>query len=104
MHPSPYLIVGLACLAANAWAESESPARAASGPDKMEIGRRTEALLELQRSELAAAPLLPMQGEVAARAYERYLDSFKSAQPGETANESIGKAVSQNRGSATGSR
>lgn len=103
MHPSSYLIAGLACLAANAWAEIDGPATVASHTDKIEIGRRTEAILDLQRSDRGAAPLLPMQGEVAARAYQRYLEGFKAAQSGDAASEAIGKSSSQSRGT-TGSR
>ncbi|VVD67524.1 DUF3613 domain-containing protein [Pandoraea anhela] len=40
------------------------------------LGDETEALLAVQRNNLAAGPGLPMLGATASRAYRRYLDSF----------------------------
>ncbi|MFA5625877.1 MAG: DUF3613 domain-containing protein [Thiohalomonadaceae bacterium] len=44
---------------------------------KIEIGATTNSILELQRSGLAAGHEQPMQGEVAARSYQRYLDTYR---------------------------
>jgi len=44
-------------------------------------GARAGAVLELQRSGLAAGKVQPLSGEVAGRSYQRYLDSFKEPMP-----------------------
>lgn len=46
-------------------------------PTKIKIGAATDAILTLQRSGLAAGTAQPVQGEVAARSYQRYLDAYK---------------------------
>ena len=46
-----------------------------------EIGHSTQAWLELQRSNAQAAPALPMLGEEAGYAYQRYMKSFDAAIP-----------------------
>lgn len=56
--------------------EAENVVAPAPAP-KIEIGATTDALLSLQRSGMAAGQLQPVQGEVASRNYQRYLDSFK---------------------------
>lgn len=57
-------------------AETAAPAPAAA-PEKIEIGAATDAILTLQRSGLAAGAAQPVQGEVAARSHQRYLDAYK---------------------------
>lgn len=61
----------------------------------VQIGAATEAILDLQRSQLTAVALRPMQGEHASRAYQRYLDSFRQPMPatGDGISASSGKAV-----------
>jgi hypothetical protein len=46
-----------------------------------EIGHSTRGWLDLQRSGAAAAPALPMLGEEAGLAYQRYMDSFRTKIP-----------------------
>ncbi|MEM5385615.1 DUF3613 domain-containing protein [Paraburkholderia phymatum] len=46
-----------------------------------EIGHSTRNWLDLQRSGAAAAPALPMLGEEAGFAYQRYMDSFRTKIP-----------------------
>ncbi len=69
------IVLGL--LLSPAFAADEVAAAPAAEPAKIAIGATTEALLDLQRSGLAAGQLQPVQGEVASRNYQRYLDSFK---------------------------
>lgn len=45
------------------------------------IGDATSAWLELQRTNSAAAPALPMPGAQATLAYERYMNSFRTKIP-----------------------
>lgn len=40
------------------------------------VGTATEAILKMQREGSAAGQAQPVSGEVASRAYKRYLDSF----------------------------
>lgn len=46
-----------------------------------EIGATTSALFELQRSGSAAGKLQPVNGDVASRSYQRYLDGFTQPLP-----------------------
>ncbi|KVC58763.1 DUF3613 domain-containing protein [Burkholderia stagnalis] len=46
-----------------------------------DIGRSTETWLALQRDNRAAGADLPMLGDAASLAYQRYLDSFKNKIP-----------------------
>jgi len=46
-----------------------------------DIGDATNTWLNLQRSNTAAAPALPMPGAQATLAYERYMDSFRTRIP-----------------------
>lgn len=76
-YPRTLSAITLGLLLSPAFAADEvAPAPAAEQP-KIAIGATTEALLDLQRSGLAAGQLQPVQGEVASRNYQRYLDSFK---------------------------
>lgn len=52
----------------------------AAAPDR-EVGDATRRLLQLQASGQAAAPALPLLGQPAGAAYQRYLDSFSHAIP-----------------------
>lgn len=45
------------------------------------IGAAAEAVLTLQREGTAAGAMQPLSGEVAARSYRRYLDSFTKPMP-----------------------
>lgn len=75
--PKSLLAIACGLLLSPAFAADEAaPAPAAVAP-KIEIGATTDALLGLQRSGLAAGQLQAVQGEVASRNYQRYLDSFK---------------------------
>lgn len=67
--------IALVCaLSANgAHAQSEAPAS--------EIGHSTNALLDLQRSNRAAASPQPIDGAAGTYAYQRYLESFKTPIP-----------------------
>ncbi|QGZ62917.1 DUF3613 domain-containing protein [Paraburkholderia acidisoli] len=64
-----------------------------------EVGHSTHAWLALQASNREAAPALPTLGAEAGYAYDRYLDSFKTAIPA-----SFGSSVqSSSSGGASGS-
>ena len=65
----------------------------------VQIGMATEAVLDLQRSQLSAAPMRPLQGEQASRAYQRYLDSFRQPMPATAAD---GVASSSGKTAASG--
>lgn len=78
----------------NAQASAGAGANAAVAPKLShsragEIGRATRAWLELQRTNAAAAPALPMPGAQATLAYQRYMNSFTSKIP-----ESFGSTLS----------
>jgi hypothetical protein len=70
------LAFGTAAAACAQTPAGESEARAS------EVGHATRAWLDLQRSNTAAAPAMPMLGAEAGLAYQRYLDSFKNKIPG----------------------
>jgi len=57
-------------------AYGEEPAPRAS-----DVGGSTDAWLALQRDNRAAGPALPMLGDAASLAYQRYLDSFRNKIP-----------------------
>ena len=57
------------------------------------VGEATTALLDLQVSGRAAAPVLPMLGAAATLSWQRYLDSFRQPIP-----VSFGHAVAKNAG------
>ena len=81
--------VGASAQAAqNARAGSDAPA-IASRSHASDIGEATNAWLNLQRSNAAAAPALPTPGAQATLAYERYMDSFRTRIPA-----SFGSALS----------
>ncbi|MET3216902.1 UNVERIFIED_ORG: hypothetical protein ABIC48_004680 [Burkholderia territorii] len=56
-----------------AYAQGDTPAS--------EIGHATSALLDLQRSNRAAATPQPIDGAAGTFAYQRYIDSFKTLIP-----------------------
>ena len=76
-YPITLSAVALGLLLSSAFAADEAAPAAAAAPAPIAIGATTEALLDLQRSGLAAGQLQAVQGEVASRNYQRYLDSFK---------------------------
>ncbi|MEK2601522.1 DUF3613 domain-containing protein [Burkholderia arboris] len=67
--------VAFACAlgAGIAHAQSDTPAS--------EIGHATNALLDLQRSNRAAATPQPIDGAAGTYAYQRYIDTFKTPIP-----------------------
>jgi hypothetical protein len=64
----------------NASGDSDVQARP-SRNHSSDIGDATNTWLNLQRSNTAAAPALPMPGAQATLAYERYMDSFRTRIP-----------------------
>ncbi|KUZ63698.1 hypothetical protein WI36_30050 [Burkholderia ubonensis] len=62
-----------------------------------EIGRSTKTWLALQRDNRAAGPDLPMLGDAASLAYQRYLDSFKNKIP-----DSMGSPLGSGGGASSG--
>ncbi|ABB08262.1 DUF3613 domain-containing protein [Burkholderia lata] len=56
-------------------------AHAQGNPPASEIGHATNALLDLQRSNRAAAAPQPIDGAAGTYAYQRYIDSFKAPIP-----------------------
>lgn len=62
------------------FAETEAASQE-RGIQPLPAGARAAAVLELQRSGLAAGKMQPISGEVAGRSYQRYLDSFKEPMP-----------------------
>ncbi|RQS26053.1 DUF3613 domain-containing protein [Burkholderia sp. Bp8992] len=56
-------------------------AHAQSDMPASEIGHATSTLLDLQRSNRAAATPQPIDGAAGTYAYQRYIDSFKSPIP-----------------------
>lgn len=76
-HPRSLSAITLGLLLSPAFAADEAAPAPVAEPPKIAIGATTDALLNLQRSGLAAGQLQPVQGEVASRNYQRYLDSFK---------------------------
>lgn len=75
--PKSLPAIACALLLSPAFAADEAAPAPAAAPAPIAIGATTEALLDLQRSGLAAGQLQAVQGEVASRNYQRYLDSFK---------------------------
>ncbi|MGE5469484.1 MAG: DUF3613 domain-containing protein [Bacteroidota bacterium] len=94
------VILVLAVYAAGALADepAATPARPANSA---EVGASTTALLELQRSGLAAGKLQPISGEVASRSYQRYLESF--SQPIPNIRDNGAAAASPAVGASSGS-
>ncbi|TCW87183.1 DUF3613 domain-containing protein [Burkholderia sp. SRS-46] len=62
-----------------------------------DIGRSTETWLALQRDNRAAGPDLPMLGDTASLAYQRYLDSFKNKIP-----DTLGSPLGSGGGALSG--
>jgi hypothetical protein len=50
-------------------------------PRASDVGGSTDAWLALQRDNRAAGPALPMLGDAASLAYQRYLDSIRNKIP-----------------------
>ncbi|WP_321873517.1 DUF3613 domain-containing protein [Burkholderia ubonensis] len=98
----------VALLGAAAGAQGQQPAGNATGNatvnstvnstvNAAEIGRSTDAWLALQRDNRAAGPDLPMLGDAASLAYQRYLDSFKNKIP-----DSMGSPLGSGGGASSG--
>ncbi|KVC95017.1 DUF3613 domain-containing protein [Burkholderia ubonensis] len=90
----------VALLGAVASAQGQQPAGNAtvnSTVNAAEIGRSTETWLALQRDNRAAGPDLPMLGDAASLAYQRYLDSFKNKIP-----DSMGSPLGSGGGASSG--
>lgn len=79
--PSPSFLpaICLALLITPAMAAEEGSAGGAPAAPGYEIGTATDALLNLQRSGLVAGELQAVQGEVAHRNYQRYLEGFEAS-------------------------
>jgi len=75
LAPLSLLLCGFA-----ACADDAQPATPGEPPPA--IGQATQSILELQRSGAVAGEPRPMQGEVAARAHQRYLEAFNRPLPG----------------------
>jgi hypothetical protein len=75
------IALAAACALAAASAHAQVSREGGERVSASEIGHASHAWLDLQRSNAAAAPLLPMLGAEAGPAYERYLDSFRSKIP-----------------------
>ncbi|KVO27733.1 DUF3613 domain-containing protein [Burkholderia ubonensis] len=86
----------VALLGAAASAQGQQPA-VNSTVNAAEIGRSTDAWLALQRDNRAAGPDLPMLGDAASLAYQRYLDSFKNKIP-----DSMGSPLGSGGGASSG--
>ncbi|PAJ82708.1 DUF3613 domain-containing protein [Burkholderia ubonensis] len=86
----------VALLGAAASAQGQQPA-VNSTVNAAGIGRSTDAWLALQRDNRAAGPDLPMLGDAASLAYQRYLDSFKSKIP-----DSMGSPLGSGGGASSG--
>ncbi len=71
---SKKIVLAACCLLAGA-AQAQEAAPAPAGEVTV-IGAATDTLISLQGSQMAAGNLHPVQGEVAQRAYQRYLDGF----------------------------
>ncbi|WP_322066190.1 DUF3613 domain-containing protein [Burkholderia ubonensis] len=94
----------VALLGAAAGAQGQQPAGNATGNATVNstvnaagIGRSTDAWLALQRDNRAAGPDLPMLGDAASLAYQRYLDSFKNRIP-----DSMGSPLGSGGGASSG--
>ncbi|PMS18390.1 DUF3613 domain-containing protein [Trinickia dabaoshanensis] len=74
---------------------AQSGAKLGAKRGAADIGQSTRSWLELQRTNAAAAPALPMPGAQATLAYERYMDSFRTKIP-----ESFGSTLSGESGAA----
>jgi hypothetical protein len=92
MHVEKLLLAGI-CLLVSSVHAADSIAPEAGGKP-VEIGAATEAILDLQRSQLSAGALHPLRGDVASQAYQRYLESFRQPMPaqGEGTGSTSGKA------------
>ncbi|KVU41284.1 hypothetical protein WK69_22580 [Burkholderia ubonensis] len=86
----------VALLGAAASAQGQQPAGNAT-VNAAEVGRSTDAWLALQRDNRAAGPDLPMLGDAASLAYQRYLDSFKNKIP-----DSMGSPLGSGGGASSG--
>lgn len=62
------------------------------------VGAATEAILARQRQGAEAGAPQPIAGEVAARSYKRYLDSYSKAMP--EFNETIGTTTQSGGGTS----
>ncbi len=74
LAPLSLLLCGFA-----AWADDAQPVAPEELPPA--IGQATQSILELQRSGVVAGEPRPMQGEVAVRAHQRYLEAFNQPLP-----------------------
>lgn len=61
-----------------------------------QVNVATRALLKAQREGTYAGELVPLRGEEAALAYQRYLDTFSRPMPGMSQSQSSGRSSSGN--------
>lgn len=66
------------------------------------VNDATRALLKAQRDGTYAGEFVPLRGEQAALAYQRYLDTFSRPMPGLTQQGSGGRAPTGNLGQPSG--
>ncbi|MGH8782265.1 DUF3613 domain-containing protein [Paraburkholderia sp.] len=85
--------VAMACAIAAMPAHAQTSTRTGRTVRASEIGHATNGWLEMQRTNVSAAPAQPMLGEEAGLAYHRYMESFKSKIP-----DLYGSAVNQGSG------
>ncbi|MGY0851007.1 DUF3613 domain-containing protein, partial [Bordetella bronchiseptica] len=74
-------------------APAAAPAAAAPAPDDGAVGAVTRGLLAAQADGRRAGPGLPLQGQVASAAWQRYLESFSQPIPqwfGERIEDNVG--------------
>lgn len=84
-------VAAIALLATLSGGVHAQTANHGSSVQASEIGHSTRAWLDLQRSNEAAAPALPMLGSEGGLAYQRYMESFKTKIP-----SSFGSSLSDN--------
>ncbi|WP_042338104.1 DUF3613 domain-containing protein [Paraburkholderia ferrariae] len=78
-------------------------AQASEAVPNSEIGHTTLAWLDLQRSNVQAAPALPMLGAEAGYAWKRYLKSFDTVIPASFGSSVDSGSSGQSQGSSTAS-
>lgn len=76
MNNKQAILVTLSGLAALSVSIGTRAAGAEEWPAPIVIGAATEVILGMQREGAFAGQLQPISGEVAARSYQRYLESF----------------------------
>lgn len=98
--------LGVPACAVAQTSDAAQPAEAQQPPVRVsEVGHSTRTWLDLQSSNMQAAPAQPMLGAEAGLAYRRYMESFKSKIPdlyGSTLNGGAGGNGGGNGGAGGG--